>query len=348
MNIAAVRILRLAVGTALSLAYSQAVGWNLSFITPIFTLLLLSTPMPVLKPKAGIGLMVVLSFALMLGLALLPPLQNQPLAGILLLALVLYWTFYFTAKGGPAILGTLATVGVAVSIAVGSVNLDAVIMVAQQTLLSAAVGILFVWLAHALLPDAKATDAVSQAKAPAAEKEQPDLAAARWSAFRSLAIVLPIALWFLFSSSSAGYVAVMIKVATMGQQAGGTETRLAARSLLLSTVIGGVGAIIGWQLLSIAPTLLIYTLFTALAALVFGPRIFQGRGLHPQAATWSYGFLTLIVILAPAVLDGIAGAPAGAKFWQRLFMFGGATVYAVAAVYVFDALTAKRLRTRNA
>jgi hypothetical protein len=336
------------VGTSLSLAFSQIVAWDLSFIAPVFTLLVLSTPMPVMKPKAAIGFVVVLTVALMLGLSLLPPLQNQPLAGILLLALMLYWSFYFTAKGGAAVLGTLATVGIAVSTAVGSVNIDAVIMIVQQVILGAVAGIVFVWVAHALFPDAKASNGAMQDPAAGKEKAEPDLAAARWSAFRSLAIVLPIALWFLFSSSSAGYVAVMIKVATMGQQAGTTETRAAARSLLLSTVIGGVGAIIGWQVLSVAPTLPIYTLFIALTALVFGPRIFEGRGLHRHAATWSYGFLTMLVILAPAVLDGLAGAPAGAKFWDRLLMFAFATVYAVAAVYIFDALTARRLKLHNA
>jgi hypothetical protein len=37
--------------------------------------------------------------------------------------------------------------------------------------------------------------------------------------------------------------------------------------------------------------------------LIFGRKIFEGRGLHSEAATWSYAFLTMIVVLAPAVLD---------------------------------------------
>ena len=41
MTIASVRILRLALGTALSLWFSQAVGWQMSFIAPVFTLLVL-------------------------------------------------------------------------------------------------------------------------------------------------------------------------------------------------------------------------------------------------------------------------------------------------------------------
>ena len=110
----------------------------------------------------------------------------------------------------------------------------------------------------------------------------------------------------------------------------------------MSTLIGGAGAIIGWQILSITPTLTVYTLVIAIAGLLMGPKIFQGRGMHPHAGTWSYALLTMIVILAPAVMDSAGGGPAGLKFWQRLVMFAGATVYAVGTVYVFDAFTASR------
>jgi hypothetical protein len=46
----------------------------------------------------------------------------------------------------------------------------------------------------------------------------------------------------------------------MGQQAGLDQTRQAGKSLLFSTFIGGVGAIIGWQVLGVWPSLVMYTL----------------------------------------------------------------------------------------
>jgi hypothetical protein len=80
-----------------------------------------------------------------------------------------------------------------------------------------------------------------------------------------------------------------------------------------------------------------YVLLIALAGLFFGKRIFEGRGLRADAATWSYAFLTMIIVLAPAVLDSNSGSAAGAAFYSRLFMFGWATLYGVGAVYIFDA-----------
>jgi hypothetical protein len=348
MSIASVRILRLALGTSLSLWFSQAVGWQMSFIAPVFTLLVLALPLPVLKLKQGIAFTAVLAISLYSGMLLLPMLLEQAAVGVLLLTLALFWSFYFTAQGGSALIGTFATVGLALVAGVGSVNVDALLIVAGDFIIAAAVGVVFVWIAHALMPDSMARDAVPVPGKKAPEAPKPDLADARWSAFRSLLIVLPIALFLMLSSSSTAYIAVMIKVASMGQQATNDDTRHAARSLLLSTIIGGIGAIVGWEMLSIAPTLMLYTLIVGLGGLILGQKIFQGPGMHPQGATWSYGYVTMIVLLAPAVMDSIGGDTASIKFWDRIMMFGGATLYAVAAVYVADAFRPRTAAVKKA
>jgi hypothetical protein len=192
-------------------------------------------------------------------------------------------------------------------------------------------------LAHLLLPDPPSLRALVQAARPPAP-EPPALPLAVRQALRSLAMVLPIAVWFLFSSASASNMAVMIKVAAMGQEASLQGARAAARSLVLSTALGGAGAVITWELLRIWPSLTLYTLLIGIAALLFGRRIFSGAGLQPEAATWSYGLLTLVIILAPAVLDGDFGSAAGARFYDRLLMFLGATLYAIATLRAFEAL----------
>ncbi len=41
------------------------------------------------------------------------------------------------------------------------------------------------------------------------------------------------------------------------------------------------------------------------------------------------------------------GGSAGIKFWERLVMFGGTTLYAVATVYIFDAIVAARRGSKS-
>jgi hypothetical protein len=149
--------------------------------------------------------------------------------------------------------------------------------------------------------------------------------------------VLPVTIWFLLSSASASNAAVMIKVATMGQEASAGAAGTVAKSLIVSTLAGGLAAVGAWELLSIWPSLTLYTLLVGAASLWFAGKIFKGAGLAPHADTWSYALLTMIVILAPAALDSQFGSAADASFYKRLLMFIGASVYGVGAVIVFDA-----------
>lgn len=337
LSIAQLRIFRLSFGTASSFWFSQLLGGDMSFVAPVFTMFILALPLPAPNLKFGIGFVLIFTGSLYAGLLLLPTLLNQPLVGVVLLIIALFWSFYYPAKGGSAVLGMFATVGIALATAVGTVSIDAVLALDSSLVLTAFGGVIFVYIAHACLPDSLAIAPEMPPQEQTEKTSPPNLSAARWSAFRSLLIVLPIAIWFVISAASTAYIPVMIKVASMGQQAANEATKAAGKSLIQSTIIGGTAAIIGFQVLSIAPTLPIYVLIIALAALMAGARIFQGAAMHPQAATWSYAYLTMLVILAPAVMDSSGDGSAGIKFWQRLVMFGGTTLYAVIAVYVVDA-----------
>lgn len=310
-DIASRRIARLAMGTALSLLFSQAIGWALSFIAPVITMMVLAMPLPGLSLKycTKIGLAIIVP--IYASLLLLPLLLNYPATGLLIVGLVLFHAFYFSARGGAAVVATLITIAVTVTVAVGTVSIDGVLAVVESISFGAVVGICFAALAHAVFPDRVQVGPQKVERTPV----EISLSRARHSAIRSIAIVLPVVIWFLLTAASAGNAAVMIKVAMMGQQVSMADTRMAARSLIASTALGGFAAVIAWQVLSIWPSLAIYALLVGIAGLFFGARIFQGAGLHEDADTWSYAFLTMIVILAPAALDSQFGSAAGANSW---------------------------------
>lgn len=338
MSIASVRILRMVIATSLCLLLSQIVSWPLSFVAPIFTLFILALPLPALTLSSGIRFIIVFLVAVYGSLLFLPFIVHYPAAGLLMVAVAYYWSFYFTAKGGSPILGAFCTVGISLVAAIGSVSIDAILNLVSGLTVGIFVGVAFVWVGHAIMPDSRATPA--QLPAPAEKKvpASPDLHAARLGAYRSLLVVMPILIWFLASAASASYAALMIKVATMGQQASVDHTKHAAKSLLASTVIGGIAAIAAWELLRIWPSLTLYVLLTALGGLLFGPRIFEGAAMRADGATWSYGFVTMIIVLAPAVVDSQSGDSASAAFYSRLLMFMLASIYGLVAVSVFDRL----------
>ena len=332
--VAARRIIRLAFGTALCLAFSQAVGWDASFIAPVLLSFLLSVPIP--APRLRQGLKFILALILPIWLTtwlLLPVLTYQPAAGILLLIAACFWSFHYSASGGSPVMGAFLTVGLAIVAAVGSDSIDSALMLKTALTFNALIAVAFLWVSHAFFPDVPAETAGK----PPPKKPPPDRSAAIRSAWRSTVIVAPVVIFFLFYAGSASYMAVMIKVASMGQQVENDNTKAVGQSLLMSTIIGGIGAIIMWNLMDAWVSLIPYALLVALGGLLMGRRVFQGQGMHPKAGIWSYAYLTMLVIIAPAVMDGASGAQAGVKFFDRMAMMGWATLYGVAAVYVFDA-----------
>jgi hypothetical protein len=155
-----------------------------------------------------------------------------------------------------------------------------------------------------------------------------------------LLIVLPLALLFLFMSGSPAYTVVMIKVATLGQQASADKSADMGRELIFSTLLGGLGAIAAWCILGIWHALPLYALLVALAGLLYGRWIFQGLAVHPRFSMASYAFLTMLVVLGPTLATG-SGDAAGA-FWTRLGLFLLIACYGTAAVAVFDAFFPRR------
>jgi hypothetical protein len=129
----------------------------------------------------------------------------------------------------------------------------------------------------------------------------------------------------------------MIKVASMGQEATSTGSRALGQSLLESTLWGGLAAVIAWFGLSVWPSLTLYTLLFGLAGLCFGRGIFQGPAVGPKFSMWSYAYLTMLIILAPAVLDTPISDGAGAAFWTRFLLIMLVAVYGTVTVTIFDA-----------
>jgi hypothetical protein len=331
--VAARRILRLAAGTSAALWFSQVINWEVSFIMPVLVSFLLAVPIPAPRLKQGIIFILALALPAYGVLLMLPLLDNYRMVGILILIIACFWSFYYSAKGGSPVLGAFLTMGLALLTAVGSDSIDALLMVNKALVINAVIAMLFVWLSHAFFPELPRPANMGPRPSP----PKPERAMAIWSAWRSTVIVFPVMLFFLLYQGSASYLVVMIKVASMGQQVENDTTKAAGKSLLMSTVIGGIGAIIMWQLLSIWPSLVFYSLLVALGGLIMGRRVFSGLAMHAQAGTWSYAFLTMIVLIAPAVLDGPGGASASVGFYSRLGMMFAATLYSVIAVRIYDA-----------
>ena len=334
------RIVRLSLGTALCLLYSQLVNWPLSFVAPVLTLVILGLPLPPLGLKKGIGFIIAMSLPLFVGMAIMPILMHARWSGILLVGLGLFYSFHFTAKGGSPALGTFMTIGLTLVVTIGSVSQQLMGVLVQSLIVCAVVALGFVWLAHFLVPDPPPDPSLPKMKPPAPVVPEPREAIRR--SMRAMFVVFPLALLFMFMSGSPSYTVVMIKAASLGQQATSDKSREMGRSLLESTFWGGLGAVLAWYAMAIWPSLVFYTLIILLAGLLFGRGIFKGPAVGPKFSMWSYAYLTMLVILAPAVLDSPVSNSAESAFWTRLGLIALVAIYGTVTVAVFDAFFPER------
>ncbi len=334
-SIASRRILRLALGTALCMGFSQIVNWPLSFVAAVFSMFLLAVPLPAPTLKSGLKFVLALVLPAYAGMLLIPILLHARWAGVLLVTLALFGSFYYSAKGGSPVMGMFMSLGITMVVTIGSVSADLMLLVVNGLAVGAAAGISFVAIAHALLPDIPLPPVAHAAKKPS-PPPKPSALAARRNAFRSLTVVMPLVMVFLFISTSISYMVVMIKVASMGQQASAQVSRSMGKEQLESTLWGGLGAIIAFHIMSIWSSLLIFCLLIGLAGLVYGRRIFQGPGMHPKGGMWSYAYLTMIIVLTPAVTNTQETGDAAAAFYTRLMLFVVIAIYGTISVAVFD------------
>jgi len=139
------RALKLAIGTALALLYSQWVNWGQAYITAVLTATILALPLPAPSLRTAGAITVALMIALLTGLCLLLPIHYMATAGVILIGLGLFGIFYYGARGGSAIIVSFMTIGLAVVPALGSESIDGAVMISQSLVKAIVAGIGFVW-----------------------------------------------------------------------------------------------------------------------------------------------------------------------------------------------------------
>ncbi|MGD8557849.1 MAG: DUF2955 domain-containing protein, partial [Chromatiales bacterium] len=122
MELQARRVFRLALVPSLSLAVAYGMAIPLPFLAPIFAFMFASMPGPPIGAKGLVGLVVVMSISLSLGLLLIPMLLHYQATAFLIVAFGVYLSSYLTINMGKMLFGTFMTIGFTLISAAGSMN----------------------------------------------------------------------------------------------------------------------------------------------------------------------------------------------------------------------------------
>jgi len=317
-----------------SSAIAFGYAWPLSFITPVFTAKLLTTPRT-LPAKAQIGFLVLLFTGLSVGTEILLPLLQYPGVYLIFTALVLFLLFYAKAGGTNPLLVVFMLMGIIVVPLIGTVNPGLARGVADGLFFSAAVSMAAIHISSALFPDPPGLDVTDKPQAP------PKAPLPQWErialAMRSVTVLFPLVVMFqLFSMVNAAVALIFAMMLTL-EPTYGAHLK-AGSGLILANLSGGLVAVVIYQLLVWVPSFPFFLLLVTLSGLMIGNQIVAGTKIGKLL---SAGITAVFIVLGPALTGDSA---AGATLAIRLALIAVGVVYVVFAFGLLERLTRGKRR----
>ena len=314
-------VLRLAFAAALGFAIAIGLHWEFSFLAPMLAVQIVAA-MPVcpnIRQGAAIPLVIFLATTMAMAAATL--LADAPMVLLLIVGLVLCWTFYGQRRGAPAIAMLLIQVSFSAIPLFSTLSLDIAESFAEFMQKSSIAAIVTVWVSHAVFPAPKPASS-GPAQKPAG---LPPARAAR-VAVTDVLVLLPLLAKFMIWSDVNDFVILMITINLL-REVETVRTGKVAVALLTGNVLGGVLAVLAQQFILVADTLVQFLLTIFLAGLWFGGRMVRGG---PMAPVFVLAFGTFLLLIGIAITP----LPGGSEqaFVVRILKIGLASLYALAAL----------------
>lgn len=286
------RCFRLAFGVGLATAIAYAAGLPLAYLLIVVTLALLVVPLP--PPPPRVALLLVVATTVMSGLGMLigPILVYVPVAGVLIALSGVAMAVIVGSRPGMAVIGTLMILASTIIAVIGAQSSAAAVAIIKVLAVTLVAAVAIAHVAHALFPE----PAGAAAPPPPLPPERPG-----WLALRTAIIMLPPLLLAL--ANPASYIMLLMKGASLAQQASAGTTRRLAREMIGATAMGGAAALLLWNLLQLWPGLLLLTLGMTLCTLIMARPLYGARPSRFSADWWQFALTTMIILIGPAVAD---------------------------------------------
>jgi hypothetical protein len=327
-----IRIARYAIGATLGTAIALGFGWELSFLVPVLSLSFLSSPDKPLSFKAGLIFIAVVGFscylAVQIGSHLIPyPALYVPFIGILLFRL-----FYFGQRGGSFLLVLWLLLAVTIIPLVRLLQPSIAVFVAQGLFYNVIVTVVIAWIMFALIPVRweSGQTAAAKSKPPPPSPDE----AFRTAALSTVVVMPLLLLFYLFKLTGA--VVLLVFVSILASNPAVLANAKVGKVMIVANVLGGIIAIVFYELLVMVPVFVFMLLLTLAIGLVLGSQVFSDK---PTGSLFGSAFsTTLLVIGSVTTSDGDASS----MVYMRVLQITFAVVYVVVA---FDLLN--RLLPRN-
>ncbi len=316
------RATRLAVGVTGALLFIQFFPWPLSHIAPVFTALLLQDVMP-MSLRAGFRTVGFAAICVVLGFLLALVLSPYLGISVLVFCLIMFRLYLFMLCSGAHL---LAVIGVLTGIVLMPVMMrmmpEIAFIAAAGLVLNLTIAFALARVAFLLIPPPSEHAEAHHAAMPMHDAVPVAL---------SMAVVAGplLAAFLMFGWTDILVLVYGTLIATALGTAGGTSMGLAM--VRANLVYGGLGMLIVYEVLVMAPFLPLMVALVFTACFIFGGHIF---GRRPTAGAWASGFTGFLLLLGGALASD--SVVSGVKILDRAYQILLATLYIAFAYAVID------------
>lgn len=316
------KVLRFTIGIALSIAISAAFSWPLAFIVPVFVAKFFVDRQEPTKQTVYELLLAMICTIFIAWVVSFGPTQ-YPLVLLPLIAMVMMWAYYLFSDPKWNFFATVLIIAILLLPYLGLQQPGAALMVGVGLSFSGVVSVAIFALMHALYPD------LSQKREqhPMPEQSAEDRA---YESFRALLLAFPV-ICFFYLLEISGALLTMIFIAILSLQAAGEKSVKVSLFLLITNGIGGLLAIIFYNLLVTVPELSFYIILASLAAILFAKKIYEDPAKAPLYAGIFSALIVVVGSTASATDKGVAE-----NFYMRILQLMMVGLYMVFASFFLE------------
>lgn len=330
-------MLRLTFGVVATTAAAYGIGWPLAFITPVLVVSFLAAPVP--RPTFGalLAFPVMILAALLFAFGVSVVTASQPLLLLLVVMLMIFRCFYLISIGvarGPL---TWVLMGFLLIPAMAVTSLDLALGLTKGLFGAGLIAMGFVWLSHAFFPDPVGVTKPAKATPPMLGQEGRDRAAKM--AFLRTLVILPLQFHVMIAQNTDD-LKILIFATMLIQSPSLAAGMKGGKGMILGNTVGGVAAMIVYELLVLFPSYFFVLILFALVSLIFGRQIFAGTKWAPLCGA---GLSTVVLLIGLGTMP--FGDETDEQFYSRIWQVILAAVYVVFAFHLVAYVTHwKKLR----
>ena len=320
------RIGRIGFGVTLTFLLAMAFDWTLAYLAPVFVAPLLQARAAPSPSAAGRVLLVTLLLMLVCYLGagfarLFPP--------AFLLALIpgLFWTFRYSLRGGSGLVVLLLLLGFMLLPMVAKLSPELVWGMAASFVGNIALALIVTAIMFSIFPS------IASEPAPA---PKPLLPAAEIDRQAWLMTLITGSFTWAYFSFDWTNVHTPLYIAIFIQQLSLAHSKAVTKGILAANIAAGFIAVMLYTLLVMAPNFVFLATLSLTVILIFAHLMTSGK---PWATLAGFALSSTLILLGSAIAS--SGDDGGDKFIDRLGELAAAALYAVAAMYVLEALFRK-------